>query len=50
MKYTLFTLDKVLEIRSVSENNINTVGIQETGVAILGKISCKKPQPQRCGG
>lgn len=38
MEYTLFTLGRVLEIMRVSENNINTLDIQETGDAILGKI------------
>lgn len=50
MEYSLFILGRVLEIISVSENNINTLDIQETRVAILGKIQCKKPQPQRHGG
>lgn len=39
MEYMLFlVLSRVLEIMRVSENNINTLDIQENGNVILGKI------------
>lgn len=41
MKYTLFTLGRVLEIMRVLENNNNTLGIQENRDAMLGKYDAK---------